>query len=187
LGASHEGDPDLSRAQGDPAATEVRADGTVRWTFGGRPRPDQTGGPWVQVHGAAQWTDQPLLAYEEFQIGNYTIGRGYVPGAATGDRAIGAQFEAGWPILYRPAQQPGRSNPLWVEPYVFFDVAHLTNLYIGGYTTTISSVGGGARVRLPWELRLDVAYGDPLSPPFPGTTRPPGRLLLTLTRVFSFY
>jgi hemolysin activation/secretion protein len=187
LGASHEGDPDLSRAQGDPAATEVRADGTVRWTFGGRPRPDQTGGPWVQVRGAAQWTNRPLLAYEEFQIGNYTIGRGYDPGAATGDRAIGGQFEAGWPILFKPARQPGRANPLWFEPYVFYDVAHLTNLSIGGYTTTVSSVGGGVRVRLPWELRLDAAYGDPLSPPFPGAARPPGRLLFTLTRVFSFY
>jgi len=187
FGSSQPGDPSLSRAQGDPAATVLRADETVRWTFGGRPRPDQMGGPWVQVRGAGQWTDEPLLAYEEFQIGNYTIGRGYSPGAATGDRAIGAQVEAGWPIQYAAAQPHGRLTPLWFEPYVFYDVAHLSNLYAGGYTTTISSVGGGARVRLPWELLLDAAYADPLAPPFPGAGRPPGRLLLTLTRVFSFH
>jgi len=187
LGGSRAGDPDLSRGDGDPQATELRADGTLRWTFGGRSNPDQMGGPWLQARAAGQWTNHPLLAYEEFQIGNYTIGRGYSPGAATGDRAIGAQFEAGWPIVYAPAKPHGRTMPLWIEPYVFYDVAHLTNLYAGGYTTTISSVGGGARVRLPWQLRLDAAYGDPLDRPFPGAVRPPGRLLLTLTRVFSFH
>jgi len=187
LGGSRAGDADLSRMQGDPEATVLRADATVRWTFGGRPGPDQMGGPWLQARFAGQWTSHPVLAYEEFQIGNYTIGRGYSPGAAAGDRAIGGQFEAGWPIVYAPAKPHGRATPLWIEPYVFYDVAHLTNTYIGGYTTTISSLGGGARVRLPWELRLDAAYGDPLVRPFPGAARPPGRLLLTLTRVFSFH
>jgi len=186
LGSSHEGDANLSRAQGDPQATVVRGDGSLRWTFGGRPAPDHMGGPWIELRGAAQWASGPVLAYEQFQIGNYTIGRGYSPGAASGDRAVGGQFEAGWPIAFPPKQPVSRGSPLWFEPYAFYDTAYVTNLGVGGYSATIASAGAGVRARLPWQLNLDVAWADPLDPPFPGAAKPPGRLLLTLGRVFSF-
>ncbi|HEX7758112.1 MAG TPA: POTRA domain-containing protein [Caulobacteraceae bacterium] len=190
LGGSHLGDPTLSRLQGDPKATVLRADGSVRWAFGGRQAFQRGGGPWVELRGSAQLANHPLTAFEEFQIGNYTIGRGYSPGAASGDRAIGGQLEAGWRFVY--AMAPGKGaptmslQPAWIEPYVFADAARLTNLDIGGYSSTIASIGGGVRTLLPWRLQFDVAYADPLEPPFPGAANPKGRVLLTLSRVFSF-
>ena len=185
LGGSQRGEPTLSRLQGDPKATVLRADGSVRWVFNGRQAFQRSGGPWVELRGSAQWTNHPLTAYEEFQIGNYTIGRGYSPGAASGDRAIGGQLEAGWRFAYATA--PGKDlQPGWLEPYGFVDAARLSNLDVGGYSTTIASVGGGVRALLPWRLQLDVAYADPLERPFPGAANPKGRLLLTLSRVFSF-
>ncbi|HMP56714.1 MAG TPA: ShlB/FhaC/HecB family hemolysin secretion/activation protein, partial [Novosphingobium sp.] len=40
-----------------------------------------------------QWANRPLLNFEEFAIGNQTIGRGYDPGANTGDRAVAFTVE----------------------------------------------------------------------------------------------
>jgi hemolysin activation/secretion protein len=183
LGASHPGELTLSRIQGDPQATVLRTDASLRWTFNGRQGFLRKGGPWVEGRLSGQWADHPLTAFEEFQIGNYTIGRGYTPGAASGDRAIGGVFEAGWRFTYRagPKGQPG-----WLEPYAFVDAAHVQNLDIGGYSSTIASVGGGVRALLPWQLQLDVAYASPLERPFPGAPNPDGRVLLSLSRVFSF-
>ncbi|MGA0603144.1 ShlB/FhaC/HecB family hemolysin secretion/activation protein [Caulobacter sp. KR2-114] len=184
LGGSRRGDPTLSRAQGDPLATVLRADGSLRWTGRGRQGFQATGGPWIELRASGQIANHPLTAYEEFQIGNYTIGRGYSPGAASGDRAIGGQLEAGWRFAYKNASfGAGRG---WIEPYAFVDAARLSNLDTGGYSSTIASVGGGVRTLLPWRLQLDLAYADPLRRPFPGAPDPKGRVLLTLSRVFSF-
>jgi hemolysin activation/secretion protein len=185
IGASQKGDPTLSRAQGDPQATILRLDGSVRIT-GGRQVFARIGGPWLEFRGSSQWANHPLTAYEEFQIGNYTIGRGFSPGAASGDRAIGGQIEAGWRFAYSLDGTTARQRRLWVEPYGFVDAAHLWNLDIGGYSTDIASAGGGVRALLPWSVQIDVAYADPLTRAFPGAPASKGRLLLTLTRVFSF-
>jgi hemolysin activation/secretion protein len=126
---------------------------------------------------SGQWASDPLLAYEEFQIGNFTVGRGYDPGSASGDEAWAVQLEAGWPVD-TPAGK--------IEPYVFYDYADLNNLDQSGYQTQISSYGVGVRARLPWKLRLDVAWASPQDPPFPSAPQPDDRLLVSLTRVFSF-
>jgi hemolysin activation/secretion protein len=191
LGASRRGDPFLSRAQGDPAATVLRANVALRWTYQDRRRFPVLGGPWAEARISAQWANHPLLAYEQFQIGNYTVGRGFDPGAASGDRAVGGQFDVGWrfPAPWG-ALSGGRHAALlhegWVEPYGFVDAARLTNLSLGSYDASIVSVGGGVRALLPWDLRLDVAYAAPLTAAFPGAGPSQGRVLVTLDRVFRF-
>ena len=40
-----------------------------------------------------QYAWKPLLSFEEFSAGNYTVGRGYDPGALLGDRGWGTQAE----------------------------------------------------------------------------------------------
>lgn len=176
LGSSRAGDPDLSRAQGKPSATVVRATASARWTFGNSwLAPRVLGSPWIQLVTQDQYATEPVLAYEAFQIGNYTIGRGYDPGAASADRAVGGQAEAGWP-LHLPWVAP--------EPFVFYDAARLENIN-GAYTTNIASFGGGVRAALPWSLRLEVYAGVPLEPALPNTPKPAPRLLATVTRVFS--
>jgi hemolysin activation/secretion protein len=175
LGSSRAGDPDLSRAQGKPNASVFRANATARWTFGSGPVRAPFGHPWIQLTTQDQYAPRPVLAYEEYQIGNYTIGRGFDPGAASGDRAWGGQAEAGWPLLL--ARLP-------VEPFVFFDAARVEN--INGYTSSIASTGGGVRSTLPFGFRLEVYGAEPLTAPMPNTPQPGARLLASLTRVFSF-
>ena len=41
----------------------------------------------------AQYAFRPVLAFEEFTTGNYTVGRGYDPGALTGDSGVGLRTE----------------------------------------------------------------------------------------------
>ena len=177
LGSSRAGDPDLSRAQGQPGATVLREGAVARWTFGRLdvPASGLFGHPWIQLVGQDQYAPRPLLAYEEFQVGNYTIGRGFDPGAVSGDRAYGGQVEAGWPVNVRG---------LVVEPFAFVDAARVENIH--SYATTIASTGGGLRSTLPFNFRLEVYGGVPMTAALPNTPRPGARLLASLTHVFSF-
>ena len=177
LDSSRAGDPDLSRAQGKPDASVFREGVVARWTFGrlDAPAAGLFGRPWIQLTGQDQYAPRPLLAYEDYQIGNYTIGRGFDPGAASGDRAYGGQGEAGWPL---------NIHGVVVEPFGFIDAARLDNIH--GYKTTIASTGGGLRSTLPYNLRLEVYGAVPLTSALPNTPEPGPRLLATLTRVFSF-
>jgi hemolysin activation/secretion protein len=74
-----------SRFEGNARAFVVR--GQFDAQFGLGPVFELAG----QVRG--QWTKDPLLNYDEFSIGNLTVGRGYDPGANTGDRAYSTSLE----------------------------------------------------------------------------------------------
>jgi hypothetical protein len=52
----------------------------------------------------AQISDAPLLSYEQVSLGNYTVGRGFEPGIALGDSALGAAFELRYGSLF-PAER----------------------------------------------------------------------------------
>ncbi|MDE2474417.1 MAG: ShlB/FhaC/HecB family hemolysin secretion/activation protein, partial [Alphaproteobacteria bacterium] len=79
-GASH-----LSRVAGDPGATEFRGDAriAINWL------------PYVSTIGIiqGQYSWQPLLTYEEFTLGNLTIGRGYDPSVLSGHTGVGGSAE----------------------------------------------------------------------------------------------
>ena len=53
----------------------------------------------VRTRLEGQWTDDPLLNFDEYSIGNLSIGRGYDPGANSGDRAIGFAGEIGATVI----------------------------------------------------------------------------------------
>ena len=177
LGSSRAGDHDLSRAQGKSDATVVRGGAVARWTLGHVEAPvtGPFGRPWIQLVGQGQYAARPLLAYEEYQVGNYTIGRGFDPGAVSGDRAYGGQVEIGWPLNLKGFA---------VEPFAFFDAARVEN--INSFSATVRSLGGGLRATLPYNLRFEIYAAAPLTPALPHTPRPGTRLLASLTRVFSF-
>jgi hemolysin activation/secretion protein len=171
FGASEAGDPLLSRAEGQPGFTSVRLQAAARQGFGGA----RGLGPYVLVTGAAQWSDDPLPAYEEFQVGNYTIGRGYDPGAASGDRALAAQFEAGLDAAARGAV---------LTLFGFADVARLWNEDTDGVDGRPWSLGAGARARFKFG-QLSLVYAAPQARPFAGAAKPGDRLLVTLSTNFS--
>jgi hemolysin activation/secretion protein len=177
FGASDRDDPFLSRADGRPDFTLVRVNASARHDF----RAGSVA-PFVSAAFAGQWAPHGLPAYEEFQIGNYTIGRGYDPGAASGDQAVAIQLEAGFdaPLSGRQSKIGDASIGL----FGFYDAAKLWNEDPLSYDKAVASVGGGVRVRARRAL-VSLTYAEPLKAAIPGTKTPGSRLLLTLSTNFS--
>lgn len=167
LGASPSNDPLLSRAGGNPAAFVVRSDGAARI------------GPWYDFTGnlnyQAQYSDSPLLTYEQQAVGNFTIGRGYDPASLNGDRAIAGSAE----LHYAPMPAD------WVvtaSPYGFYDIARVWNRTAGSVNREVRSLGGGVTVQVTQRLRIDTFYAHPLDRISDVAPEKPGdRVFLNLT------
>jgi len=161
-----------SRFNGDPTALVVRGelDGVVGI------------GPIVSLAGRArgQWANHPLLNFEEFSIGNLTIGRGYDPGANSADRAIGLRAEARAKV-----HENQRSR---LELFGFYDSVWIWNLDPNSIENDrrLGSWGGGVRALVPGIGLLEAMYAHPEHKALlvPGATRAPDRLLLSLTVQF---
>jgi hemolysin activation/secretion protein len=165
LGASKAGDQGLSRLQGRPDAWLVRFDGESHLTW-----------RWLDlgVRTQAQYTDRPLLAYEEMAVGDLTIGRGYEPAILSGDREASAEGKA----QLRPVQV---FKGLTLSPFAFYDINYVSNLDIGSEDRILRSAGVGLEVRLPFGVQAQLAYAHPFDRPFPTSPdRPAQRLLVQL-------
>ncbi len=160
-----------SRFGGDPQALVVRGslDGIGR-----------LGAFSVVGSARGQWSNHALLNFEEFSLGNLSVGRGYDPGSNSGDRAVGMQNEVRVDVPLFAS--------LPVQLYGFTDIVWLWNL---DRNTTengrrLRSFGGGARLTLPGRAFLDIAYARPLDKALSfDERRPPARLLLSLTAQFA--
>ncbi len=128
-----------------------------------------------------QWTDDPLLNFDEYSIGNLSIGRGYDPGSNSGDRAIGASAEAGVTLL------ESIENRTRVQGFGFYDIVKLRNLdpFTPTPERTLASVGGGVRVFFGSGLTAEVTYAKPLDRALAiDAEKPPERVLFSLTTRF---
>ena len=134
----------ISRLNADPQGFLVRGDGDTSF------RPSKL----VTVTGRArfQWTNDNLLPYEQFSGGNYTIGRGYDPGAASGDRGFGGQLEVAYGSL-----NPSTIDGSAVQGFVFYDTFNAWFADAPG-VRNLNSAGGG--LRLNFRRR---AYGEVLA------------------------
>ena len=167
LGASRYGDFTASRFGGKPDATVIRAEGEV----GGR-----IAGPLIgKLVLAWQHTDDPLLSYEEYSVGNLTVGRGYDPSVASGDRAVSASFE-----LTTPPVLVFKGRAAW-RPYAFYDAAELTNIGPGADKLDLTSAGIGVRGQIAGGVALDVAWAKPFDSPYAVGGAPSDRLLIQLS------
>ena len=175
LGASKPGASSLSRTQGRADAWVLRgeAHALLRVT----PTDPRLFPFTLSGHFSGQWADRPLLAFEEQAIGNLSIGRGYDPDAASGDRVVAGE------VKFQVGPVPV-GKKLKVSPYAFYDLARVTNLDPGSQDVTLRSVGGGLEFRLPYDkkgdvVRVDIGYAKPLDKTFPGQmSKPPERWLL---------
>lgn len=142
---------ELSRADGDPNAFVLRGNALVEV------RPLQ--GLFFSLAPSFQYAADPVLAFEEFSVGNFTVGRGYDPGAITGENGAGFRSEIGLDDL--AVGPPGR---LAVQPFAFFDYASVWNRNAFGpdFRDELYSTGGGLRVTLPGRARLEVVAAVPL-------------------------
>jgi hemolysin activation/secretion protein len=167
LGASRIGITNLSHLGGRADAWDVRFTGEGHFL------------PltWVDLSAqvAAQYADSPLLSYEQIEVGNLTIGRGYDPAAVAGDRGVTAEFK-------------GQLGPWavtrWVQvaPYGFYDLGDVKVLGLAGEERSLHSTGAGLLLHMPLGLRLDVSYALPQNRTnVSSTSVPPARLLIQLS------
>lgn len=157
----------LSVGGADPTPTLIRAQAE----FEVRPFRNAT----VLLAPRGQYSGQTLPAFEQFSTGNYSVGRGFDPGALSGDSGLGFQLEA----RLDPRRLTKDAN-LSYQPYVFADQALVWRNGVPG-SRKLQSAGGGVRLFLPGRMRLDMSGAAPLSRlPFEASKRP-ARFLMTLT------
>jgi hemolysin activation/secretion protein len=139
-----------SRVPGTAKGTVLRAGGLAEF----RPLPNIA----FSLAPRAQYSDDPLLAYEEFSGGNYTVGRGYDPGTIVGDSGYGVALE-----LRLGTTVPEAADKLAFQPFAFFDTARVwNNRDDRSGSDSLHSVGGGVRVAYGDRARLDVTLAVPL-------------------------
>jgi hemolysin activation/secretion protein len=106
----------------------------------------------VVLSAQGQYSLAPLITGEQVTFGGTQIGRGYDPGAITGDQGIGGSAELRYD--WRLAKE-------WVqalEPYVYVDGAQTWYIQRGPAISpglmdqNITSVGGGVRFWLPYNI-----------------------------------
>jgi hemolysin activation/secretion protein len=181
LGATHDCGPlginCLGVGKVAPSRLEGQADATVlRLTSYGeyRPIPKVT----FALGLRAQYSGKALLSFEDFSAGNYTVGRGYDPGALLGDRGWGTQLE----LRYGSRVPVSATRPA-IEGYVFWDhaeVSHLASAIIVTQRECLNSVGWGARVNRN-RFVLDAGLAIPLTHVGPINRKPDPRFLISLT------
>lgn len=140
-----------SLVDGNPTATVVRFTGLAEVhpirniTFAFLPR--------------GQVASGPVYAFEQYAAGNYTVGRGYDPGAITGDDGAGFAAE----IRYDRVK-PFEAFDIAGQPYAFVDHSWVwdRNRAPGSQPQQLTSIGAGARVIWSGRARLDLAVAVPL-------------------------
>ena len=165
------GAPGLSRFDGRPTATLIRAAGSAEYAIG--TSFSLAASPRLQKAFA------PVVSFEEYTAGNYTIGRGYEPAIIAGEGGAGAAVE-----LRGPRLNLGQAVPAAVQPYLFGDAAWVWNHNDGRGAERVRSAGGGVRADLDTRFRLDAALAFPLVRAGLQTKRGDPRLLVTLTSRF---
>ncbi len=152
--------PNLSRPNADPQALVLRA---------GWVRQQPVAGPVsLRLELRGQWTDDPLAAFEEFSLGNLTIGRGYTPGAAFGDR--------GWAFAGEVQYRPVRLRTAQLDRLEFFGFYDFGETFEVDSPTGISdgdqlsSAGAGVRLRLFERFYAEATWAHPFDEELSQTT-----------------
>ncbi len=165
----------LTRIEAKPDAFLVRAQAQAEW----RPTKLFT----LSLAPRAQWASDPLVAYEEFSGGNFTVGRGFDPGTIIGDKGVAVSAEARYGSFV-----PANRKAFAFQPFAFFDAAWVWNkdsAFNGLNPQKLYSAGGGMRVAWGDRARLDVALAVPLNRGGFLAERPDPRLLISFTSQFG--
>jgi len=159
----------ITNLAANPQGALVRGEATVEF----RPVKAVT----LVFHPRAQYSSAQLLSYEQFTLGNYTVGRGYDPGAVQGDKGVALAAE-----LRLGRLRPKGPDALALQPYGFVDAGWAwTN--DNGFTPMRHLVSAGGGVRARWGDRgdLNLLVAVPLERLAGQTTLGQARVLLTFT------
>jgi len=164
FGASKSGDLDVSRIGANPQALVFKLNAQAQI----KPVP----GFKIISRINGQYSDDALLANEEYAVGNFTIGRGYEPGQLSGDTALAAAFD----FVLGP-YSPGDAAGFTLQPYAFIDAAKVSNEDpLAEKSRHVTSQGLGVIVDLTDNLSADIIWANAdkkvsaLSPKAPGNT-----------------
>lgn len=161
----------ISRLEGDPSGTVARFEAFGEY----RPVPKIA----FALGMRAQYSKEPLLSFEEYSAGNYTVGRGYDPGTLLGDSGLGFNAEVRFGTII-----PAAINRVSVQPYLFADRAWVWNRDFGNDgddRQNLTSIGAGVRGLYGDRAQYDVLLTVPLERAGLLTERPDVRLLVSLT------
>lgn len=166
-----------SRIEADPTPMLLRLNADIEY----RPDPLWT----FALQTQAQITGDALPAFEEIAAGNFSIGRGYDPGAVLGDSGVMGAFELRYGSL-----APKTMTGMAYQPYLFTDYAVVWNedpSRRGTNPDRLWSAGGGLRVAWGQGLQSDFVVAVPLERPDLALTKGDVRFLFTLTaRLFPW-
>lgn len=145
LGATSNGDPNASRVGAAFDFTKFTAYSRLALPLGGG------FGAVFGIQG--QYSFGRLITGEQIAFGGTQIGRGYDPGAITGDHGVGGTAELRYDFRFADSFLKA------LEPYVYVDAAQ--TWYRNDPTLTlkdqnIASVGGGLRFWLPYNLTASI-------------------------------
>lgn len=173
----------LAAGSTPPSRLDGNSDAAVlRYSAAGeyRPVPKLT----FALSARAQYAWKPLLSFEQFALGNYTVGRGYDPGALLGDMGFGTQAE-----IRIGSMVPVSAHRAAMEGYGFWDHAFVRDrgqLPVTPGVDHLDSVGVGARVNFE-RFTIDSSMAIPLTRIGVPARKPPLRFLISLTtRLFPW-
>jgi hemolysin activation/secretion protein len=166
-----------SRIEADPTPFVVRLNADVEY----RPTPMVA----FVLENQAQITSAPLPAFEEIAAGNFSVGRGYDPGAVLGDSGILNSFEFRLGTL-----MPTNVKAVAWQTYLFTDMAHVWNedpSRRAANPDRLLSAGGGVRFSWGQGMQGDFLVAVPLVKPDLAPSQGDVRFLFTLTaRLFPW-
>ena len=155
---------------GNPEATVFRASANLNLH------------PWrwldLAIAPRMQYASGPVLGFEQFSLGNYTVGRGFAPGSIVGDDGAAFSVEARGPVLRFSA-----NSRLTMQPYAFSDNGWAWRRLTPSPPSPLElhSVGAGGRASFRGAAQLDLAVAVPVSTLPGATSRPPPLFLATFS------
>ncbi|NET71365.1 MAG: ShlB/FhaC/HecB family hemolysin secretion/activation protein [Sphaerospermopsis sp. SIO1G2] len=148
LGASDEGDVNLSRAEGNPEALSLQINAI---------RQQMITQDWLGVAQlSGQIASDPLLSVEEFGVGGQRFGLAYDPSEITGDHGLAVSLEL------RYISVPSWEN-IRITPYGFYDHGAVWNEDTGAERESASSVGGGIYLSHTSGISVTLGLAFPLT------------------------
>lgn len=154
MGASDEGDANLTRAAGDPKFTKLK----VQAQRLQRIVEDVN----LFLAGSGQWADGPLLSAEEFAVGGINSVRGFDPSEIVGDHGVSGKAELQW-------NNPGKFDMEYIDKYQLFGFFDAGRTWDEDATTssakhdTLTATGGGLRVSFSGATEAGLVVAFPLN------------------------
>lgn len=131
------------------------------------------------VAATGQWTQDSLLASEEFGLGGNDFGRAYDPSEITGDRGYAGKAELFYTI---PARGMGS-----VEPFAYFEGGRVyQNGPLPGEARRngLQSAGAGLRASVAGRFGFSMEYAKPIRRPVTSLGDRDGRIFLSFSAAY---